>query len=125
MRDYKGVNMIPRSALLREKAVVLRTAGSFNEFGEWIKAQPAETLVDCVSAPDNGAERVLDASGASRQGRRFFWFGPEADISVGSGTHTAHLVRYPAGPAGELFRVIQIDTYPRSHIRATGERVVS
>ena len=117
--------MIPRSAILREKAVVLRTAGQFNEFGEWIKAQPSETVVDCVSTADSvGAERVLDASGASRQGRRIFWMDSGTDISIGGADHTADLVRYPAGPAGELFRVIELHTFPRSHIRATGERVV-
>lgn len=112
--------MIPRSALLRQRAVLIRTAGQFNQFGEWIKAQPVEREVICTSAPDTGAERILDSTGERREGLRYFWLGPEIDISIGGSDHTADLVRY----AGDLFRVIELERYPRSHIRATGERVV-
>ena len=119
--------MIPRSALLREKAVVLRTVGQFNEFGEWEAGQPSETVVDCVSSPDTGAERVLDQTGESRQGRRYFWLRTTVDISIGkggTGANTADRIRYPVGPSGEMFRVIELARFPKSHIRALAERVV-
>ena len=113
--------MIPRSALLRQRAVVIRTAGQFNEFGEWEPGTPVEVEIGCVSQPDTRQQRVLDDSGSRTEGRRFWWFPESVDVRLAGDGHTTDTIRYH----GLLYRVVQVDRYPRSHVKVVGERVVS
>ena len=56
--------MIPRSALLRQRATIIRNPGSRSAFGEWVPGTPVEVEVGCVSQPDTGEQRVLDDTGS-------------------------------------------------------------
>ena len=66
--------------------------------------------------PASGRDRVLDPDGARITSRRWFWFGPGTDISIGADSHTADLLRY----RGEVFRVIEVERWPESHLRIVG-----
>ena len=112
--------MIPRSRLLRQQAVIIRTPGNYNDFGEWQEGQPVETEVYCASAPD-GTERDLDEEGARIAGRRVFWFDAGTDVELASASdgRTTDQIRHD----GVLYRVIEIQRFQGSHVRVLGSRV--
>ena len=113
--------MIPRSALLRERATIVRNPGARNDFGEWERGQPQEVEAACVSQPDTGQQRVLDDSGSRTEGRRFWWFPESVDVRLAGDGHTTDTIRHD----GALYRVVQIEKWRGSHIKVVGERVVS
>ena len=113
--------MIPRSALLRQRATIIRNPGARNDFGEWERGQSVEVEAACVSHPDTGQQRVLDDSGSRTEGRRFWWFPESVDVRLAGDGHTTDTIRHD----GLLYRVVQVDRYPRSHVKVVGERVVS
>ena len=111
--------MIPRSALLRERATIVRNPGARNDFGEWEPGQPQEVEAACVSHPDTGQQRVLDDSGSRTEGRRFWWFPESVDVRLAGDGHTTDTIRHD----GLLYRVIEIQRFARSHVRVTGSLV--
>ena len=113
--------MIPRSALLRERATIVRNPGARNDFGEWEPGQPVEVSVSCVSSPDTGELRELDGTGSRIEGTRIWWFGDSVDVRLAGPGHTTTTIRHD----GALYRVVQIEKWRGSHIKVVGERVVS
>ena len=111
--------MIPRSRLLRELAVIIRTPGGFSNFGEWEDGNPVEVEVVCASAPDTGTERDLGEEGARIEARRAFWFSPGTDVQLAGPGKTTDEIRF----AGELFRVIAIERWAGSHVKVVASRV--
>ena len=113
--------MIPRSRLLRQQAVIIRTAGSYNDFGEWVEGKPVATVTACVSQPDTGQERDLEQEGARSAGRRVFWFDAGTDVQLASATdgRATDQIRHD----GVLYRVIDIQRFQGSHVRVVGARV--
>ena len=112
--------MIPRSALLRERATIIRNPGARNDFGEWEPGQPVEVSVSCVSSPDTGQVRELDGTGSRIEGTRIFWFDEAIDVQLAAADHATDSIRY----SGEVFRVVEIQRFARSHVRVLGLRVV-
>ena len=111
--------MIPRSALLREKAIIIRNSGARNAFGEWEPGTPQEVEVNCVSQPDSGQQRVLEDDGARTVGRRFFYFRASVDVQLSGPGQTTDTIRHD----GLLYRVVGIDRWRGSHIKVTGSLV--
>lgn len=102
--------------LMKKRAVIIRTPGARNQFGEWVPGVPVEVEARCASQPNTGKDRVLEGEGSRITASRFWWFGPGTDISIGADSHTADLLRY----GGEVFRVIEIQKWPDSHLRVVG-----
>ena len=111
--------MIPRSALLRQRATIIRNPGARNDFGEWEPGQPQEVEAACVSHPDTGQQRVLDDSGSRTDGRRFWWFPESVDVRLAGDGHTTDQIRHD----GLLYRVVEIQCFQGSHVRVTGARL--
>ena len=112
--------MIPRSALLRQTATIIRNFGQRNAFGEWEPGTPVEVEVGCVSQPDTGQQRVLDDSGSRTEGRRFWWFPESVDMRLAGDGHTTDTIRHGDG---EVYRVVEIQRWQGSHVRVVGSRV--
>ena len=106
---------------MRQEAVIIRTPGDYDAFGEWEPGTPVETEVVCASAPDTGAERNLDEEGARIVGRRVFWFDAGTVVALASESegHATDQIRH----AGVLYRVIDIQRWAGSHVRVVGSRV--
>ena len=111
--------MIPISRRFRQQATIIRTPGDYDQFGEWQAAQPVEVAATCASQPDTGTERDLGEAGARQVGRRVFWFGDGADIQLGSNGHESDRIRHD----GVLYRVVEVQHWRGSHVRAVGSRV--
>ena len=107
------------SRLLKDRATVIRTPGARNQFGEWEPGQPVETEAACMSQPDTGRGRVLDPEGARTEARRFFWLPESVDVRLAGEGHTTDLLRYD----GEVYRVVEIQRWQRSHVRVVGSRL--
>lgn len=112
--------MIPRSALLRQRATIIRNPGARNAFGAWVASTPLEVEAQCVSSPDTGQVRELDGTGARIEGTRIFWFDESQDVQLAAAGHATDSIRY----SGEVFRVVEIQRFARSHVRVLGLRVV-
>ena len=118
--NVQGEKMIPRSRVLRELAVIIRTPGGFSDFGEWEDGNPVvEVEVVCASAPDTGQERDLGEEGARIEGRRFFWFLPQVDVRLAGDGHTTDNIKHD----GVLYRVVEVERWHGSHVRVVGSRV--
>ena len=112
--------MIPRSRLLRETATIIRQAGgSRNEFGEYVPGEPVRTDVSCATAPISGQDRDLDEAGLRLIGDRAFWFPPGTDLAVASQDRGDDSIEYD----GQEFRVVRLERFPRSHVKAFCARV--
>ena len=85
---------IPRSRILRELAVIIRTPGGFSSFGEWEGGNPVEVEVVCASHPDTGQDRELGEEGSRTEGRRFFWFSEEVDVQLAGPGQTTDRIRH-------------------------------
>ena len=101
------------SRLLRDRAVVIRTKGDRNEFGEWEAGQPVEVEERCTSQPDTGRDRVLEEEGARVTAKRFFWFREAVDIRLSGANQTTDEIRHD----GLVYRVIEVQRWRGSHIR--------
>ena len=112
--------MIPRSALLRERATIVRNIGQRNDFGEWVPGTPVEVESACVSHPDTGQVRELDGTGARIEGSRLFWFDEAQDVRLAESTHATDTIRHD----GVLYRVVEIQRFAGSHVRVLGARAI-
>ena len=112
--------MIPRSALLRQRATIIRNPGARNDFGEWEPGQPQEVEVSCVSQPDTGQVRELDGTGARIEGTRIWWFAESVDVQLAGDDHSTDTIR---DGDGEVYRVVEIQRFRGSHVRVLGSRV--
>ena len=104
------------SRLLRDRATVIRTPGGRNQFGEWVASSPVEVEARCTSQPDTGRDRVLDADGARITARRLWWFPDSVDVRLSGEGQTTDTIRHD----GLLYRVIEIQKWPDSHLRVLG-----
>ena len=111
--------MIPRSALLRERATIVRNPGARNDFGEWEPGQPVEVEVSCMSAPDTGELRELDGTGSRTEGTRLWWFAESVDVQLARPDHTTDTIRHD----GTVYRVVEIQRFRGSHVRVVGSLV--
>ena len=111
--------MIPISRRFRQQATIIRTLGSYNEFGEWQAGLPLETEAASASAPDTGQERDLGEEGSRIEGRRVFWFSPGVDVQLSGDGHTTDQIRHD----GVLYRVVEVQHWRGSHVRVVGSRV--
>ena len=113
--------MIPRSRLLRQRATIIHTPGSYNDFGEWEPGLPLETEASCASAPDTGQVRDLEEEGARQVGRRVFWFdaGTEVQLASAADGRATDEINHD----GLLYRVIDIQRFAGSHVRVIAARV--
>ena len=104
------------SRLLKDRATVIRNRGRRNQFGEWVASSPVEVEARCATQPDTGKDRVLDPEGSRTTARRFFWFLDTVDVRLAGQGQTTDLLRY----AGHVYRVIEIQRWQGSHVRAGG-----
>ena len=111
--------MIPRSALLRQRATIIRNPGSRSDFGEWVRGVPVEVEAACVSQPEAGEVRTLDDTGSRSEGTRLWWFGETVDVQLAGDGHTTDTIRHD----GLLYRVVEIERWPGSHVKVTASLV--
>ena len=109
--------MIPISRRFRQQATIIRTLGSYNEFGEWQAGLPLETEAACASAPDTGQERDLGEEGARIDGPAAVLVLPQGlTVQLSGDGHTTDQIKHD----GVLYRVVEVQHWRGSHARVVG-----